>query len=227
MNSEIKFHFLSNHQLSNNLSREQLNDLCTSANFRVADKGENIFFESDSDTRVFLVLKGVIKISEMSESGTEMIKEVIREGDFFGDITMNTYTSEVEYAVALTDDTVICSFNRIEFEAILNRNPMLAVNFAKHVGSKLRKLEHRHSNLVFHDVKTRLINFFKEWAFSEGTKSGNKIVLNNYLTHNDIAGLISTSRQSVTVLLNELKDSGLFNYSRKHIEISQNAFAIN
>jgi CRP/FNR family transcriptional regulator len=225
MKPEIKFHYLSGHQLSMNLTNEQLNDLCTCASFRIADRGENIFFESDSDQRLFLVLKGVIKISEMGEDGNELIKEIIREGDFFGDLTMNNNYSAVEYAVALTDDTVICSFNPREFEGILNRTPMLAVNFARKVGSKLRRLENRHSNLVFLDVKTRLINFFKEWATTEGKKNGNTIVLNNYLTHNDIAGLISTSRQSVTVLLNEFKSSGLFTYSRKHIEINSNAFA--
>ncbi|MEO8147499.1 MAG: Crp/Fnr family transcriptional regulator [Bacteroidia bacterium] len=227
MNTEIKHHYLSSHALSCNLSKDQLNELCSSANFRVADKGENIYFESESDNRIFLVLKGVIKISEMNENGNEMIKEIIREGDFFGDISFNHNENDVEYAIALTDDTVICSFNRSEFEAILNRNAMLALNFAKKVGGKLRKLETRHSNLVFNDVKTRLINFFKEWATSEGKCAGNKIVLANYLTHNDIAGLISTSRQSVTILLNELKGTGLFSYNRKEIEISQNAFSIN
>ena len=117
-NSEIKFHFLSNHQLSNNLSREQLNDLCTSPISALQTKAK-IFFLKAIPIHVFLVLKGVIKISEMSESGIEMIKEVIHVKAISLIYTMNTYTSEVEHAVALTDDTVICSFNRIEFEAIL------------------------------------------------------------------------------------------------------------
>lgn len=227
MNTEIKQHYLSSHALSTNLSQDQLRELCASANFKMADKGENVYFDSESDNRIYLVLKGVIKISEMNDNGNEMIKEIIREGDFFGDIAFSKRDSDVEYAIALMDDTVICSFNRSEFESILNRHAILALNFAKKVGGKLRKLETRHSNLVFNDVKTRLINFFKEWATSEGRRSGNKIILANYLTHSDIAGLISTSRQSVTILLNELKDSGMFSYSRKEIEINNDAFSVN
>jgi CRP-like cAMP-binding protein len=54
----------------------------------------------------------------------------------------------------------------------------------------------------------------------DGSLIGNKIVLPNYLTHSDIAGFIATSRQSVNVLLNELRDSGLLCYNRKKIELN-------
>jgi CRP/FNR family transcriptional regulator len=224
MNIDIKKHYLGSHSLSSNLTTDQMNDLCSLAIFRIADKGDNIFFASDSDKRIYLVLKGVIKISEMSDKGSEMIKEIIREGDFFGDISFNNMGNQSEFATSLMNDSVICSFNRAEFEAVLNRHAILALNFAKKVGGKLRKLETRHSNLVFNDVKTRLMNFFKDWANTEGKQSGNKIILSNYLTHNDIAGLISTSRQSVTVLLNELKEMGFLNYSRSQFEITDVKF---
>lgn len=224
MNIEIKKHYFGSHSLSANLSNDQMNDVCSLAVFRSADKGDNVYFENDSDKRIYLVLKGVIKISEMGDNGNELIKEIIREGDFFGDIAFNNLGNQAEFATALIDDTVICSFNRAEFEAVLNRHAILALNFAKKVGGKLRKLESRHSNLVFNDVKTRLMNFFKDWAFSEGKQSGNKIILSNYLTHSDIAGLISTSRQSVTVLLNELKEMGFLNYTRKQFEITDVKF---
>ena len=49
---------------------------------------------------------------------------------------------------------------------------------------------------------------------------GDKIILNNYLTHTDIANIIATSRQSVNVLLNELRDDGILFYNRKHIELN-------
>ena len=53
---------------------------------------------------------------------------------------------------------------------------------------------------------------------------GNKIILNNYLTHTDIANVIATSRQSVNVLLNELRDSGMLLYNRKKIELNNTAY---
>jgi len=96
----------------------------------------------------------------------------------------------------------------------------MALDYANTVNKKLRRLEDRHSDLVSRDAKHRLIRFIKSWARSDGSRIGNKIVLHNYLTHSDIAGVIATSRQSVNVLFNELRDSGLLRYDRKRIELS-------
>src|SRR5205085_9982917 len=97
---------------------------------------------------------------------------------------------------------------------------LLSINYANTVNKKLRKLESRHADLVFHDAKARLIRFIKNWARTDGSRVGDKIILNNYLTHSDIAGVIATSRQSVNVLFNELRDSGLLFYNRKRIELN-------
>ena len=75
--------------------------------------------------------------------------------------------------------------------------------------------------MVTKDVKSRLLYCFKEWARKEGKQLGDKVVIKNSLTHNDLANMISTSRQTVTVILNELKESGVINYNRKEIEFSR------
>ena len=77
-----------------------------------------------------------------------------------------------------------------------------------------------YTNLMTKLNVPRLIRFIKNWAHTDGSRVGDKIVLNNYLTHSDIASVISTSRQSVNVLLNELRDSGMLFYNRKHIELN-------
>ncbi|MES1159556.1 MAG: Crp/Fnr family transcriptional regulator, partial [Bacteroidota bacterium] len=98
--------------------------------------------------------------------------------------------------------------------------PRMALDYAHTVNKKLKRLEDRHSDLVFRDAKSRLIRFIRTWARSDGNRIGDKIILNNYLTHSDIAGVIATSRQSVNVLFNELRDSGMLYYNRKRIELN-------
>lgn len=88
------------------------------------------------------------------------------------------------------------------------------------VSREWEKSESRHSDLVFYDAKARLIRFIKNRARTDGSRIGDKIILHNYLTHSDIAGIIATSRQSVNVLFNELRDSGLLFYNRKRIELN-------
>jgi len=150
----------------------------------------------------------------------ELIKDILTAPDLFGDLGLAGNPSMDEFAEALTANTVVCVFNSNEFKRILSEQPVIALNYANIVNNKLKKLENRHSDLVFRDAKSRLIRFMKNWAQADGSPMGDKIILNNYLTHSDIAGVIATSRQSVNVLLNELRDSGMLFYNRKRIELN-------
>lgn len=74
--------------------------------------------------------------------------------------------------------------------------------------------------MISKDAKTRLYQFLKDWAEKEGKRTENKVVIENYLTQNDMAQIICTSRQTVTQLLNEMETNGLLVYNRKEIIIT-------
>ncbi len=220
MHTEIMYLYLRQHELTNGLTDAQIVAMTEKVKVKNVNKGESIYMEDGFESRVYLLVKGKIKISEIDDRGDELIKEVLTATDIFGDVALNGGISDEEFAESFTDNTVICSYSSPDFKMLLESYPVLAMNFVQHISTKLRRLESRHSNLVFKDAKSRLISFFKDWANREGSMEGDKIKLANYLTHSDIAGIISTSRQSVTTLLNELKDTGLLSYDRKHIEIN-------
>ena len=220
MHTEIKYLYLKQHAVTAGLTDAQLLEMTNTVKVKNVKKGESVYMEDGFESRIYLLVKGKIKISEVDDRGDELIKEILTATEIFGDVSLDGSVSDDEFAEALTENTVICSFRSAEFKQLMQNNVVLAMNFIQQVSGKFRRLENRHANLVFKDAKSRLISFFSDWARREGNRVGDKIKLNNYLTHNDIAGIISTSRQSVTTLLNELKDGGVIFYNRKHIELS-------
>ena len=220
MHTEIKYLYLKQHSVTVGLTDAQLLEMTNTVKVKNVKKGESVYMEDGFESRIYLLVKGKIKISEVDDRGDELIKEILTATEIFGDVSLDGSISDDEFAEALTENTVVCSFRSSEFKQLMQANVVLAMNFIQQVSGKFRRLENRHSNLVFKDAKSRLISFFRDWAKREGSKEGDKIKLNNYLTHNDIAGIISTSRQSVTTLLNELKVGGVIYYNRKHIEFS-------
>ena len=106
-----------------------------------------------------------------------------------------------------------------DFEDLLLRNPSLALSYTKFVGLKMKRIRNNYSNLISKDAKTRLHQFLIDWAEKEGKRTGNKVILENYLTQNDIAQIICTSRQTATLLIKELEDKNLIYYARKEIII--------
>ncbi|MFN8291056.1 MAG: Crp/Fnr family transcriptional regulator [Chitinophagaceae bacterium] len=220
MSDEMKYFYLKSHPMLALLSELKLKEAVSAAKIRTVYRGEQISYGEGGYTRVHFLVKGKVKIMDNSDAENDLVKDILTEPDIFGDLGLEGQLNQYESAEALTANTVICSFLVTDFKRILEENPLMALNYAKKVNSKLQRLENRHADLVFLDTKDRLIRFIKNWARTDGNRMGDKIILNNYLTHSDIAGFIATSRQSVNMLLNELRSSGLLCYNRKHIELN-------
>lgn len=220
MYDEIKYAYLKSHPLFANASEQKIIDVSSQVKMKTVFRGETLNYGEGNYSKVYLLIKGKIKITECDSMDNELIKDILTAPDLFGDLSLSGNPSADEFAEALTANTIVCIFNSVDFRQLLSENPMIAINYANVVNNKLKKLENRHSDLVFRDAKSRLIRFMKNWALSDGNRMGDKIILNNYLTHSDIASVISTSRQSVNVLLNELRDAGMLFYDRKRIELT-------
>ncbi|MFV7235041.1 Crp/Fnr family transcriptional regulator [Flavobacterium sp. ZB4R12] len=220
MYEDLKYWYLRDHKLFRTLSFGQIKQLCIITGFKKAQKGEIIYFSSSDVPRIFLLKKGNIKIVAVDEDGNETIKDIIQKGDLFGELALEADDQTNEYAKVLSDDVAICSFLMADFEDLLLRNPSLALSYTKFVGLKMKRIKNSYSNLISKDAKTRLFQFLKDWAEKEGKRIGNKVVIENYLTQNDIAQIICTSRQTATQLLNEMETNGTLIYNRKEIIIS-------
>jgi CRP/FNR family transcriptional regulator, cyclic AMP receptor protein len=217
---EPKNFYLKTFNLAANFSEVQLQELCNITSQKEA-KQSQVVYAKGGDRKVFMLISGKIKISEINESGDEMIKEIALPGDLFGDLLFNREGIHYEYAEVISERATYYTFEVNQLSALIRSNPILMMNYMAKVSDKFKSMESRYVHMVTKDVKSRLLYCFKEWARKEGKQLGDKVVIKNSLTHNDLANMISTSRQTVTVILNELKDSGVINYNRKEIEFSR------
>lgn len=205
--------------LATNLSETQLQELGNIVTQREAKKGQVLYAKSD-ERKIFLLVSGKVKVMEADTTGAVLIKEFILPGDIFGDVMLNYHDEKLEQAEVMSDMAVYYAINQEDLIAMMRNNYMLTLNYIAKVSEKFKSLENRYLNMISKDVKSRLLYCLKEWARKEGKAMDGKVVVKNSLTHSDLANLISTSRQTVTVILNELKESGEINYNRKEIEFS-------
>lgn len=219
MYSELKYWYLRDHKLFEVLNSSQIKQLCVIVGFKKAKKGEVIYFSSTDLPRIFFLKTGNIKIVSIDDEGNEAIKDIIQRGDLFGELDLVNDPNSNEHAVALTNEVSICSFLMSDFENLLLQNPSLALSYTKFVGLKMKRIKNSYSNLVSKDARTRLVGLLKDWAVNEGVKKENTYTVENYLTQTDIAQIICTSRQTATILLNDLEHEGLIHYNRKELII--------
>ena len=189
-------------------------------NYIIADKDAYIYFDAQFLNKLYFLKQGFIKIGNIDDNGNELVKEILQPGDVFGQFTLERSNMHGEFAQAHRSETILCAFTITDFEKLLNLRPDLAIVFSKKIGHKLRNVENRLLNLLQKDVRTRLLYFFYSLLQTHKVVSTtNNATLTNFLTHEDIAHLIGTTRQTVTTLINKLTEGGLLNVDRKSIII--------
>jgi CRP/FNR family cyclic AMP-dependent transcriptional regulator len=207
-----------NYDLWCHLSEEEYADLKVQHHVMDVPKGEYIYFEAYNHNKIYFVKEGYIKIGYIDNEGREKIKEIIQKGELFRQFSLERSNLHGEFAQAYKNDVSLCAFTIDDFEKLLKNRPDLALRYSKQVGAKLRNIENRLLNLLNRDVKTRLIHFLwqlVEQNLVESTAEG--FCMPNYLTHEEIASLIGSSRQTVTTMINELETEGILSYNRQEI----------
>jgi len=217
---EDKMLLIRNYDLWAHLTDEEYEELGLVHNFIEAQKGDFIYFDTHLLNKLFFIKEGFIRIGYINEKGEEVVKEIIHKGEVFGQFTLLKNNLNGEFAQAYKSGVSLCAFNISDFEKILLRKPQLALHFSKQMGQKLRNTENRILNLLHKDVRTRLLGFFYQLAVQHGySETQQDIRIENFLTHEDIAHLIGSSRQTVTTLINEFENEGFLSFSRQLIEM--------
>ena len=188
-------------------------------NYIIADKDAYIYFDAQFLNKLYFVKEGYVKIGNVDEEGNELIKEILQPGDVFGQFMLERNNMNGEFAQAHKCETVLCAFTLHDFEQLLALRPDMGIIFSRKIGQKLKRVENRLLNLLQKDARTRLLYFFWTLVQQNEQTEGNSVKLSNYLTHEDIARLTGTSRQTVTTLINQFTDEGLLDVDRKAIVI--------
>jgi CRP/FNR family transcriptional regulator, cyclic AMP receptor protein len=214
-----KYWYIRSHQLFQQLDDNDYDELERVMGFKKCRKNEILYVQDEETHRVFFLKKGYVKLGMYDVDGNEIILDILKSGYIFGQISFGEGPKNEEFAIALTDDTVLCSFDVVKMEAMFQRRPDLAIRYTKKIGEQQLSISRRFSKILFKDARQRLIEFFREQVLDANIKEVVNIKLNNYLTHNDIAGLNGLARQTVTSLLNQFKEENIVIVDRKTIFI--------
>src|SRR5688572_9624213 len=116
MCDEIKYMYLKNHMLFSSLSEDRIKNLCQSIKIKTAYRGETIAYGEGTYSKIYFLVKGKVKIVDTDVSGNDLIKDILMDGDIFGDLTLEGNPSIDECAEALTVNTTVFFFNIADFK---------------------------------------------------------------------------------------------------------------
>ncbi|RJP20822.1 MAG: Crp/Fnr family transcriptional regulator [Candidatus Abyssobacteria bacterium SURF_5] len=178
-----------------------------------------IYMPSDPRARLYAIVSGKVKLAEVSPEGKELVLCVLGKGDVFGELCLFDKGPHSTLATAIEDSEVVtikCS----DLANFMAEDAALVKALGKHVGEKIRLLEQKLSELVFKDVSQRLAGLLLDLAHDYGHKlpSGEQVI-EMKITHQDLAGLIGSTRETTTTTLNLFREKGLIDFRRREIVV--------
>lgn len=209
--------FFSQFPIFQGLSLEDKEKIENLAELRVKQKYAYIYQPGDPTNEIYFLAKGTIKISTHSDDGKEVIKTLIHPTAMFGEIALIGEKKHNDFAQALKEEVHLYALKVSDFKRVMNGNLTLSERVMELFGNRLRSAESKLESLIFKDARSRIIDFIKDSVNKRGRRIGYEMLLKHSLTHQDIANITCTSRQTVTLVLNELRKSDLIYFNRGKI----------
>jgi len=218
MADKSKIWFLKNFNIFEGMSEAQMKRVESMTSMSKVDKNRPIYFPEQASTNIYFLKEGHVKLYRLHEDGREVILDVLGPGEIFGELSLSGDGRAEDFASAL-DDALICTVKKSDFESMLLKSPEMNLRLTRWFGLRLRKFEEKVNDLAFKDVTKRIVGFLVRFAEEFGKIKAGTVTVPAFLSHQDIAYLTATSRQTVTTTLNELREKGFIDFDRKHIRI--------
>ncbi|HKG46605.1 MAG TPA: Crp/Fnr family transcriptional regulator [Pyrinomonadaceae bacterium] len=210
-------HHVQRVQLFSGLEQSETTEIAAAACNLRKRRGEFVYMPGDQSDSVYVLRKGRIKLSVLSESGKEIAIDIIQPGEMFGEFALVDESVRSNMTQAL-DDAAILVFDKHDFVNLLKNQSTLALNYIRMVGDRRRRMEKKLSDITSKEVPARVCELLHE--LSANTSPAGEVHQNLIpLTHQDVASLIGASRQTTTSVLNDLMRSGYIELGRGWVRI--------
>ncbi|THF84462.1 Crp/Fnr family transcriptional regulator [Cohnella fermenti] len=202
--------------LFENLTDEHLAEIAELCGTSEYAKGESIFFEGDEGDGLYLILSGVVQIYQDNHT-RDVILSIFREGDFFGEMAL-LQNEKVRSASARTiEKSTLCILKKHHFLALVQSRPEILIGILETALDRLRDANKLITDLTILDVRKRMARLLLRLTEQHGVPSAEGTLIDVKLTHQHLADMMGTARETVTKLLLELQNEQWIRIDRKKI----------
>jgi CRP-like cAMP-binding protein len=180
-----------------------------------------VFYSPEQAPEVlFLLKKGRVRLYHLSPEGKALTTALLDEGTIFGEMALLGQRLHQSYAEAETP-CLLCLMSREDVKALLLSDPRIASRIAEILGQRLLAAERRLSDFAFKSLSQRLADTLLELAHAPTRPRwlGGSDTLEVRTTHEALAEMIGTHRETTTKLLNEFRSQGLIELRRGKVLI--------
>lgn len=215
----MPLHFLTAVELFQGISgseAQKLSSLCAEKRF---PRGATIFSQGDPSDCLYILKNGLVKLISLSDKGTETILHILKPDEIFGELLLSE-DKRAFTAIAL-EAAVVTVVSREAFLKLLALVPTLGLNFIRLLSKRLARVERLLAESSHTWSYHRLARLLLQLSEKYGEEVPKGTLINLRLTHEDLANLIGTTRETVTTQLNRFRRMGLVSRQARRLIVTR------
>jgi CRP-like cAMP-binding protein len=199
------------------LSAAEMDAMAAAAPMKAYTTGDVVHSPHQPVETLFILKKGRIRIFRVSPDGRALTTAIVEPGTIFGEMVIVGQQMHDSFAEAL-DDVVVCVMSKRDVRRLLLGDARIAARISETLGRRLGELEQRLSDAVFKSAPERVASTLVTLAGTHSSRPLGRGVQVK-LTHEQLAALAGTSRETTTKILNEYAEQGLLSLGRGRITV--------
>lgn len=186
---------------------------------RELERDEYVFFEGDPAEFLYVLEEGKVKILKHSDTGKDLILQVLSAGDSFG--TVDLLDSE-EYTVSAQamEQSRVWGMRRSDYLAMLDRYPVLGLEVMRCLARTLKDAYGTMQSLAVDRVERRIARILLKLAAATGQSTESGIVIGPRLTRQDIADMTGTTVETAIRVMSRFTKRGIIRSQRRRIVLA-------
>ena len=200
------------------LSDDEFRALEPAFQLKTYPKNHVIFLEEETGNYMYVVVAGKVKVTKSNAAGKETLLAIHQPGDFFGEMALLDGKT-APATVAAMEDCKIISISKADFHRHLMRNEKIVAQIIQVLCGRLRQVWSQIQTLSYDDADSRIRAGILQISRRHGIADARGILINLKITHQELAEMVGTSRETVTRTLSDLQRDGIIQIADRRIII--------
>jgi len=199
------------------LSDEEMIRLKPELRFRQYNKRDIVLQKGAAGDGLLFLLSGQLQVIDVTEDGRAIGLRMLAPGDFFGEIAVINGSQRTASVVAMSP-VLVAFLPAAAALHLFSHSPSVANMMLRHLAAKIQRDSEFRSLLSINNTTRRIYTFLVQMKTAP-EQPGQPEVVKDLPTHQDIANMINTSRETVTRALTALSQQGIIQKDSKGLLI--------
>ena len=196
------------------LSPEDLNLICECGAAKTYPKHSIVINEGDLSDTLYIIRHGKVKVYVSEADGREVTLSILGPGEFFGELSLIDEAPRSASVVTL-ESTSLSLISKAAFQQCIKEHAEIAIKLLHVLCQRIRSLTESVKKLALLDVYGRVARTLESMAIA---KDGVQVI-EQRLTHQDIASMVGASREMVSRIMKELTTGNYIQFKEKQITL--------